>query len=459
MAKGKKKGGILDFVENYTGDKVIWMVVLLLMMFSILSVFSSTSLLAQQKHESRISIVKVQCLVVLAGLAIITFCCWIKNIKVFETISKYGFAFSLILLLWIVFKIKTPIIRAADINGAWRVIKVFGFQIHVYEVVKVAMIMYLAWAVNALKEDSFTLLPKLAGLFKHPERLNTTTAKKVFYIYIPILITTGLILVGGTSSALFIGMMMILTIFIGGVNLKEVFFLGLAAVAYVGIVIGLYDLTKNNEKPIVLSERITTARSRMDTDMDQLMQQMLDNPRNSKEFQDAADALKQPVSALIAIKEGGVLGKGPGRSTQRYIVPVLFGDYMFSFFVEEYGLWGALLLIILYASLLSRGALLAKNCDNYFAKVVLAGLVLLISCQAFMHMAINVHLAPQTGQTLPLISHGTSSFLAFSFAFGIILSISRMIHTKVQKTIDKAEPIVAPHDEIRDSISQTEEEI
>ena len=73
MAKGKKKGGILDFVENYTGDKVIWMVVLLLMMFSILSVFSSTSLLAQQKHESRVSIVKVQCLVVLAGLAIMLF--------------------------------------------------------------------------------------------------------------------------------------------------------------------------------------------------------------------------------------------------------------------------------------------------------------------------------------------------------------------------------------------------
>ena len=130
---------------------------------------------------------------------------------------------------------------------------------------------------------------------------------------------------------------------------------------------------------------------------------------------------------------------------------------MFSFIVEEYGLWGALIIIILFASLLARGALLAKNCDNYFAKVVLAGLVLMISLQAFMHMAINVHLVPQTGQTLPLISHGASSFLAFSIAFGIILSISRMIHVKVQKQLDKAEPIIVhTPDEVRDGLDDLE---
>ena len=72
-------------------------------------------------------------------------------------------------------------------------------------------------------------------------------------------------------------------------------------------------------------------------------------------------------------------------------------------------------------------------------------------------MAINVHLVPQTGQTLPMISHGASSFLAFSVGFGVILSISRMIHTKVQKAIDAAEPIrVQNEDEVRDTLSDLE---
>jgi len=269
-------------------------------------------------------------------------------------------------------------------------------------------------------------------------------------IYLPVLITTALILKGGTSSALFIGGIMVLTIYIGGVNLKEIAALGAVAALYVVLGVFLYKATDHK---VVLSDRIPTMMGRLGNDDNKDMETLLRAAPNTKEFQDAADALKQPVSALLAIKEGGVLGKGPGNSTQRYVVPVLFGDYMFSFIVEEYGLWGALIIIILFASLLARGALLAKNCDNYFAKVVLAGLVLMISLQAFMHMAINVHLVPQTGQTLPLISHGASSFLAFSIAFGIILSISRMIHVKVQKQLDKAEPIIVhTPDEVRDGL-------
>ena len=218
---------------------------------------------------------------------------------------------------------------------------------------------------------------------------------------------------------------MILTIFVGGVDLKEILILGLFAVLYLGSAVALDKLTDGK---VVLSGRIHTALHRLDNDDKSNMEILLTEKKNSKKFQDAADQLKQPVSALIAIKEGGVIGKGPGGSTQRYVVPVIFGDYMFSFIVEEYGLLGALMILLLYSSLIPRGALLAKNCDNYYGKVVLAGLTLTISLQAFMHICINVHLVPQTGQTLPLVSHGTSSFLAFCIAFGVILSISRAIH-------------------------------
>ena len=68
-----------------------------------------------------------------------------------------------------------------------------------------------------------------------------------------------------------------------------------------------------------------------------------------------------------------------------------------------------------------------KRCEDYFEKVVIAGLSILVTCQAYMHMMVNVHFpfVPQTGQTLPLVSHGTTSFIVFSAVFGIILSISR----------------------------------
>ena len=116
----------------------------------------------------------------------------------------------------------------------------------------------------------------------------------------------------------------------------------------------------------------------------------------------------------------------------RYVVPIMFEDYMFSFIVEEYGLIGGILVIILYISLLARGSLIVRNCDNLFAKTAVAGLVILITGQAMMHIMINCDLGPLTGQTLPMISHGKSSFLMFCLAFGIILSISRMAKKKIK---------------------------
>ena len=456
-------------IERFEGDKVIWMIVLLLMMFSVLSVFSSTSLLAQQTSTDRLSIVKEQIFIVAAGLVVIGICYVIRNIKVFEWFSKWGFAVSFALLVMLVANVHLgSLVRAAEINGARRILFMMGLQIHVYEIVKVAMVMYLAWAVNALKEedyrntngescDKFHIANRLASKYESLSFLAQPIWKKVFYIYVPILLVCALILKSGTSSALFIGGIMVLTIYIGGVNLKEVFALGAAAALYVGLCFFLY---KVSDHKIKLSDRIVTAAGRMDNSDDQDMEILKAMPRNSLEFQEALDNLKQPVSALIAIKEGGILGKGPGRSTQRYIVPVIFGDYMFSFIVEEYGWWGALIIMILYASLIARGSLLAKNCENYFAKVALAGLIMMISAQAFMHIAINVHLVPQTGQTLPLISHGASSFLAFSLAFGLILSMSRMIHKRMVKAMEAADPILVHTegaDDVRDGLSQLED--
>ena len=166
----------------------------------------------------------------------------------------------------------------------------------------------------------------------------------------------------------------------------------------------------------------------------------------------------QPYSAKIAIHQGAGLGKGPGQSTQRYVVPDMPEDYMFSFILEEYGLMGGLVALVLYVSLMARGVLIVKSCgNNIFAQCAVFGLVMLISGQAFLHMLVNCDLGPLTGQTLPMLSHGASAFICFSIAFGIILSISRASSKKVEQLTRKAEPLVDLVTELEDQLNQTQQ--
>jgi cell division protein FtsW len=192
----------------------------------------------------------------------------------------------------------------------------------------------------------------------------------------------------------------------------------------------------------------------MNTDPRQLLDPNL--IKDKVDWQKRLDKIQQPNAAKIAVAEGGILGKGPGGSTQKYIVPVMFGDYMFSFLLEEYGLWGGIIITLLYVSLLARGSWIARLCDSDFARTAVGGLTLLITAQAFLHMYINVGLGPLTGQTLPLVSHGKSAFLAFCVAFGVIISISRMANNKIRQEEAAAE-LEQQKDEIQSSMDVLEQ--
>ena len=160
----------------------------------------------------------------------------------------------------------------------------------------------------------------------------------------------------------------------------------------------------------------------------------------TKEFAEYIDEILQPMAAEVAIVEGGrsIFGKGPGKSTQKYVVPVIFEDYMFSLIVEEYGLLMGILIIVMYLSLFARGMTLVMSVENRYAKTCVGGLVFLITFQALFHILINCNIGILTGQTLPLISHGKCSFLCFIIAFGVILCISKMANEKLQAEQQKA---------------------
>lgn len=455
----KKIGGLLDRIQ---GDKVIWMIVLLLILISIVTVFTSTPLLAKEGNTTRFAILSEHLKIVAMGLGIIVGIYAIKkekSNKIFQFFSQMGFGVSLLLLAFVFFKIGAvpgnpnagwPV-RAAEVNDSWRVIKFFSFQIHIFEIVKVAMVMYLAWAVNAFKEDSFKLV-RLLNKNGRWEWIETTFAKKLVYLYIPIILTALLMLNGGVSSTVMYLGMMVLILIVGGVDIKEIVGLLILLGLYIGLGLVVYKTTGLK----IIPDRVTSVSA--STRGGNINKKLREFEALTKETDKMAylkeKKIEQPVSALLAIKEGGFFGRGIGRSSQKYKVPVMYGDYVFSFIIEETGIWGALIIIILYISLLARGSRITKKCTDYYSKCTMAGLIVMITTQAFMHMAYNVHLLPQTGQTLPLISHGASSFLCFCVAFGVILSISRQAHDEMKDDEMKAKPIIAADDDVQNGLNE-----
>jgi len=433
--KQKKKLSLWNFVDSLEGDKVVWMIVMLLILISIVAIFSSTPMLALQTGKSRMNIISEQLLISVLGLGVITACYNIKKIGWFRFFSQLGYLFSMGLLLILVSHKPLGPIKPLFLNSAWRIVSIFGVQVHVFEVVKVLMVMYLSWAVNAYRNDGFTIANLLSQ--KYPI-FGKPLTKKILYIYGPIFTVCLCIMVGSLSSTIFIGGIMFITILIGGISIKELIAPGLVAVAILAGCIGINSVCDKKPFP-----HLQSALNRLDSESTESRLQIIKTtPSGQEKFQVALDKLKQPISAKIAIREGKIIGKGPGGSTQRYVVPIMFEDYMFSFIVEEYGLLGGILVIILYISLLARGSIIVRNCDNHFAKTAVAGLVILITGQAMMHILINCDLGPLTGQTLPMISHGNSSFLMFSLAFGIILSISKMAKKKIDREEANASPLV-----------------
>ncbi|MCR4824796.1 MAG: FtsW/RodA/SpoVE family cell cycle protein [Bacteroidales bacterium] len=431
MATGtKKKSSFWTFADHFEGDKVVWIIVLLLILFSIVCMFSSSSRLLRD-GMTRLDLVKSQFIIVMVGLAVIIVLYNIKNIQFFRWCSQWGFPVSLVLLLLLDIHIDLPFLKALNINNAYRILSVGGFQVHVFEVVKVAMVLYLAWAMDALKKGELRIGKQEIW-------------QKIWYLYLPFLLIFGLIIPGSNSSALIIGLLMFVMILLGGGNLRDMSFLALAAILLLGIIFGLYSATKDSRHPMF--GRIGTGIARI-FEEDHWEQQVLDSPKGTIAYQEAIDAIRQPYSAKIAVKQGGLLGKGPGQSTQRYVVPDMSEDYMYSFIIEEYGLIGGIFVIFLYVSLLARGSIIVRNCGNdHYAKLTVAGLCLLITGQAFLHMFVNADIGPMTGQTLPLISHGNSAFLCFSIAFGIILSFSRIATRRIDKETRDAAPLVEMHE-------------
>ena len=142
--------------------------------------------------------------------------------------------------------------------------------------------------------------------------------------------------------------------------------------------------------------------------------------------------------AKIAIAKGGVLGLGPGNSEQRNFLPHPYSDFIFAIIIEEYGIVGGFVIVLIYLLFLFRCIRLFQKCPYAFGAFLALGLSFTLVIQALINMAVNVNLFPVTGVTLPLISMGGSSFLFTCLSIGIILSVARNVEQEKQKTLVNA---------------------
>lgn len=483
----KKKSGIWNLLDRIQGDKVIWLVIIFLTLLSVVALFSATSLDAGvlSGKTTRVHLFLIQTLVVTGGFIVMSIIYKIQGIRVFKFVSQFGYLLSMMLLVPLFLHIKSGPIQAQYINQAWRTILLFGkIQVHVFEFVKVAMVMYLAWAVDTWKGHNFAIANLLSEKYKHFGWLSKPFWQGVVYIFIPIVTTAIGLISGSVSTVLFVGLIMFATLFVGGFSIKDTFIYGATLVGLLVAGYGLYNATEEgsglNKTLGKVYDRIGTAKGRLQTfsgsdaqdgtvELDEAVAQhsgkksVAEQIREAKtvnERREIIDKYTQTEGSKIAIKEGGLLGKGPGRSTQKYRVPLIFGDYMYSFLIEEYGLWMGILVLIMYVSLLARGSRIAMFCKKTFSRTAVAGLTLLISGQAMMHILINVGIVPVTGQTLPIVSDGKSSLLMFYIAFGILLSISKTAKKQMDKAIENADSIIPDNvgsgDEVADSVSDVE---
>ncbi|MBR0223668.1 MAG: FtsW/RodA/SpoVE family cell cycle protein [Bacteroidales bacterium] len=389
------------------GDKVIWIIVVFFAMISIAAVFSSSSFLASSRGISKVAIFMEQTKSVLFGFVALLICYLIPlRFYRFFSFAIYGVSVLLLLLLFI------PGLRV-EINGAIRGIRLFGRTFQVFEFAKIGVILYLARALEIWGDD--------LDDFK----------QFALKILLPVGVVCVLIMQNSFSSALLIALITFLILFFMDVSWKNI---GIT-VGIVAALILLMFLTyraffagKPERQQTSIGKifnRFGTVESRLTAHFDQEEESL--EGLSSREIQQLKDKDRQSENAKVAISEGGIFGKGPGKSTQRYSLSMAFSDFIYAFIVEEYGLLGGIFVLLLYLIFLFRCIRLCQRCKATYSSVLIVGLAFLIATQAFLHILVNVRLFPITGHTLPLISHGGTAYLVLCGAFGMILSVNKQL--------------------------------
>ncbi len=380
------------------GDRIIWIIIGAFTIFSMLAVYSASVSLAYRYQSGNTFYYFLKHGLILFISFIVIYFLHNRHYRAFLIWSQPLFLLSIPLLI-----ITSAFGSSLNEASRWIEIPIIGLTIQTSDFAKIALIMYLSKLLAQKQENNE--IKRLKEGFRP--------------LIIPILLTVALIFPANFSTAALVFVVSLILLFIGQVRFVHIISLVtiILVFGFSFIFIGSHYLEHS---------RVATWKNRIEHFWNQ--DNVVDESANF-----------QATQAKIAIATAGIIGKGPGNSTQKNILPHPYSDFIFAIIIEEYGLLGAIILIGFYLILLYRSLIIVKKSTSPFASFLTIGLTLLITMQAFINIGVAVNLFPVTGQTLPLISMGGTSLIFTSSAVGMILSISRTVSQEEKKAVDTNE--------------------
>lgn len=415
---GEKKASERKITDRiFGGDRALWIILAALAVVSLLVIYSSTASLAHMNAGGdTFHYFTNQLMFVLISFVVV----WVVHRIDYQVYAKYSrllFIFSLCLMVLTFFV-------GVNLNEAARWLPIPGtrYTIQPSDLLKVTLIMVLAreLAKRQATIKQTPLLPVIP-LFhaKFSEKRKQQNRDVLFDTTIPLLMPIGLacgaIFFSNLSTAAITFFTCLIMLYIGRVRAKELWRLVRIVVIAMALVVA-----------VMYTFDVGRARTWVNRITDFVGVEQVDGRQNDDDL--------QVEQAKIAIASGGILGKGPGLSTQRANLPHSYSDFAYAFIVEEYGLIGALGVLFLYLWLFFRTIVIFRKCERAYPSLLVLGLGIMIVLQAFFNILVSVNLFPVTGQPLPLISLGGSSLVFTSLALGMILGVSRQMQEKTMGT-------------------------
>lgn len=393
----------MDSVFKYLkGDRVIWVITLLLMMFSLVTVYSFVPILVKVEGGTPFNYLFKHLIYVAIGLGVMY---WAhrKDPRYVSLLSKFGFYLAVALLLFTLF-------FTEGVNQANRWVKVpfIGLTFQASDFARLALIVYVSRLLVKKKD--------VLGNWR----------EGFFPVVFPIILICGLIVKDNFSTAGILFVVSLTMLFLGRVPFSRIATFVIGGILALTMVVVVHKAAPQ----LNLLPRYETWENRL---------------FNHVEDKENVIENAQVANAQLAIYEGGpLLGRGPGKGKLKGFIPEAYADFYYASFVEEFGLMSAVVLVLLYLILLYRIMRIGLNSNDLFETYVCLGIGMLILSQATVNMLVCTGIFPVTGQNMPLLAMGGSAMMMTCVSLGIVQSIARKQESDKGKStaLDPDKPIL-----------------
>lgn len=377
---------IKKLINRLKGDKVIWIITFIFVVFSLLSVYSFVPILVKIEGGTPLKYLSKHALYVGISVSAMLFILRFPSVF-FNRISPALMVLSVVLLIYTFF-------FGQKVNGAgrWISIPIVSLTFQASDLAKLALILYLG---RILEKRQAVLNSWKEGFLP---------------ILLPVVIVCGLIVKDNFSTAALVFMISMLLLFIGNVPF------GKLAMLFGGIItLGFLAVMAHKALPdLNLLPRYETWENR-------LFNRYSENAVNDENY---IVKNAQAKNAELGIYNGGIIGQGPGDGKVKEFIPEAYADFYYASFVEEFGLLGAIVLILFYLILFLRMIRIAIRADKMYEKITVTGIGITMMTQALINMMVCTGIFPVTGQNMPLLAMGGSAMIMTCTSIGIVQCIA-----------------------------------